>query len=89
MKQYLVLLIVISSSLAEMPSCEDVGDKSELCVLVEEYPEYPITVHTSIQILEFMRINDDEKSLKLYFLMSMKWNDTGLKLANPEGNLHE
>ena len=87
MKLCFVLVILISSCWAQLPSCEDVGDNSELCTLVEQYPEYPVTVHTSIDILEFMRINEDEKSLKVYFLMGMKWNDTGVKLANPNGSL--
>ena len=87
MKQCLLVLILISSSLGQLPTCEDVGDNSELCTLVKDYPEYPVTVHTSIDILEFMRINEDEKSLKVYFLLSMKWNDTGVKLANPNGSL--
>ena len=86
--QLLLLLLCLGEiTFGQLPSCEDVGDTTELCVVVKDYPEFPLTIHTNIEILEFMRINEDEKSIKVYFVLTMKWNDTGLKLANPNGSL--
>ena len=80
----IVLSYFLKLTLAQLPICKDVSNTTEICRNVDLYPKFPVTVYTTIQILEVMRINEDEKSLKVYFLMTMGWNDTGAQLAGPD-----
>lgn len=82
--QSLLFCYFMKFTLGQMPLCKDLSNTTGgICRKIDEFPNFPTTIYTRLQILEVMRINEDETSLKVYFLMTMAWNDTELELANP------
>ena len=82
--QSLLFCYFMKFTLGQMPLCKDLSNTTRgICRKIDEFPNFPTTIYTRLQILEVMRINEDETSLKVYFLMTMAWNDTELELANP------
>ena len=81
--QSLLFCYFIKFTLGQMPLCKDLSNTTGICRKIDEFSNFPTTIYTRLQILEVMRINEDETSVKVYFLMTMAWNDTELELANP------
>ena len=81
--QSLMICYFLKLTLAQLPLCKDVSNTTGICKNIDGYPKLPVTIYTRLQILEIMRINEDETSLKVYFMMTMAWNDTEVELAGP------
>ena len=81
----LVILLNAENSLQNLIDCDQEVTETQFCKLGEVYPPpYSIIIQPTIHIFELSEINEDKKTITVYFQLYLKWNDTyaKLKLAN-------
>ena len=81
----LVLLIPIFVGVnCKLAPCSKGVNKTEFCQVTTEYPQTPLVIKPYFQIMKIMRIHEDAKSIKVYFNLQLRWNDTGIQVMTPE-----
>ena len=69
-------------SLKALMSCEDNQEvtQTQFCKVKEEYPPSTFTIHPTIQIFDVAEIDEDKKTITVFFQLYLSWNDTTTKL---------
>ena len=80
----LIIFLNARNSLQNLIDCDQEVTKTQFCKLGEVYPQPYYIIQPTINILDVSKINEDEKTISVYFKLFLKWNDTyaKLKLAN-------
>ena len=71
----------------KLPFCSDGVNKTGFCQDTKEYPQTPLVIKPYFQIMKIMRIHEDAKSIKVYFNLMLRWNDTGIKVMTPNNTI--
>ena len=80
----LFILLNAENSLQNLIDCDQEVSKTQFCKLGEVYPPSYYIVQPTINIFDVSEINEDKKTITVYFQLYLRWNDTyaKLKLAN-------
>ena len=78
------ILINVKNSLQNLIDCDQEITKTQFCKLGEVYPGPYHIIQPIINIFDVSEINEDKKTITVYFELFLRWNDTHakLKLAN-------
>ena len=87
----IIILVLKARSLKALMSCEDNQEvtQTQFCKVKEDYPPSTFTIHPTIQIFDVAEIDEDKKTITVFFQLYLSWNDTRakLKLAASDNNL--
>ena len=87
----IIILVLKARSLKALMSCEDNQEvtQTQFCKVKEDYPPSTFTIHPAIQIFDVAEIDEDKKTITVFFQLYLSWNDTRakLKLAASDNNL--
>ena len=80
----LIIFLNARNSLQNLIDCDQEVTKTQFCKLGDVYPEPLSIVQPTIHFFDVSEINEDKKTISVYFKLFLKWNDTyaKLKLAN-------
>ena len=80
----LIIVLNIEQSLQNLIDCDQEVTKTQFCKLGDVYPPPYYIVQPTISIFNVDEINEDKKTITVYFKIFLNWNDTAakLKLAN-------
>ena len=78
------IVLNVKNSLQNLIDCDQEITKTQLCKLGEVYPAPYHIIQPIINIFDVSEINEDKKTISVYFRLNLRWNDTysKLKLAN-------
>ena len=86
MFRFIIFSIVLNvkNSLQNLIDCDQEITKTQFCKLGEVYPAPYHIIQPIINIFDVSEINEDKKTISVYFRLNLRWNDTHskLKLAN-------
>ena len=71
-----ILWILSLSPISALKRCNENLTTGQFCKVNEEYPNFPFVIQPTIDILDIIDINDDQKSITLYFQLLLAYNDT-------------
>ena len=60
-----------------LSKCSEDLAEPQFCKVTDKYPITPFIIHPTIDILDVIEINDDFKTITLYFQLLLAYNDTG------------
>ena len=80
----LIIVLNVEQSLQNLIDCDQEVTKTQFCKLGDVYPPPYYIVQPTISIFNVDEINEDKKTITVYFKIFLNWNDTAakLKLAN-------
>lgn len=68
----------------KLSQCSEGMKSTGFCQYTKEYPNTPLVIKPYFQIMKIMRIHEDAKSIKVYFNLMLRWNDTGILVLTPD-----
>ena len=84
-----ILCILSLSSTLALKSCNENLTAGQFCKVNEEYPNFPFVIQPTIDILDIIDINDNQKTITLYFQLLLAYNDTGSILVEDPNKLFD
>jgi len=82
-----ILWILSLSPISALKRCNENLTTGQFCKVNEEYPNFPFVIQPTIDILDIIDINDDQKSITLYFQLLLAYNDTASILVEDPNKL--
>ena len=82
-----ILWILSLSPISALKRCNENLTTGQFCKVNEEYPNFPFVIQPTIDILDIIDINDDQKSITLYFQLLLAYNDTASILMEDPNKL--
>ena len=84
-----ILCILSLSSTLALKRCNENLTAGQFCKVNEEYPNFPFVIQPTIDILDIIDINDNQKTITLYFQLLLAYNDTGSILVEDPNKLFD
>ena len=82
----LIFTFLVSSTIA-LNKCNKNLTTGQFCKLTDEYPSFPFVIQPTIDILDIIDVNDDQKTITLYFQLLLAYNETASILVENPKNL--
>ena len=86
LKLFLSFAMIVGVN-CKLAPCSKGVNKTGFCQVTTEYPQTPLVIKPYFQIMKIMRIHEDAKSIKVYFNLMLRWNDTGIQVMTPENEI--
>ena len=70
------IVLNVKNSLQNLIDCDQEITKTQLCKLGEVYPAPYHIIQPIINIFDVSEINEDKKTINVYFRLILRWNHT-------------
>ena len=79
-----IVIALLKNIEGELPKCKNGVNTTQFCQITEKYPITPLIVKPWLEILKVMDVSEDAKSIKVHFVLMLRWNDVGIAVLTPD-----